>query len=44
MNRVLAAGVPIWRMYVGLQLVHPQLQAMGYLWKRGGHVETITRA
>jgi adenylate cyclase len=44
MNRVLAAGVPLWRMYVGLQLVHPQLQAMGYLWKRGQRVESIARA
>ena len=44
MNRVLEAGVPIWRMYVGLQLVHPQLQAMGYLWRRGEHVESVARA
>ena len=44
MNRVVEAGVPVWRMYVGLQLVHPQLQAMGYLWKRGGRVESIARA
>jgi hypothetical protein len=29
MTRVVAAGVPAWRMYIGLQLVHPQLQAMG---------------
>ncbi|TAJ24508.1 MAG: adenylate/guanylate cyclase domain-containing protein [Reyranella sp.] len=44
MNRVQAAGLPLWRMYVGLQLVHPQLQAMGYLWKRGEPVESIARA
>ncbi len=44
MNRVQTAGVPIWRMYVGLQLVHPQLQAMGYLWRRGEPVESIARA
>ena len=44
MRRVLEAGVPVWRMYIGLQLVHPQLQAMGYLWRRGERVETITRA
>lgn len=43
-ERVQAVGLPLWRMYVGLQLVHPQLQAMGYLWKRGAPVETITRA
>jgi len=35
MARVVAAGVPVWRMYIGLQLIHPQLQAMGYLWRRG---------
>jgi adenylate cyclase len=44
MNRVQAAGLPLWRMYVGLQLIHPQLQAMGYLWKRGEPVEAIARA
>jgi adenylate cyclase len=44
MNRVLEAGIPVWRTYIGLQLVHPQLQAMGYLWRRGGKVETIARA
>jgi adenylate cyclase len=44
MNRVVEAGVPVWRMYLGLQLVHPQLQAMGYLWKRGERVESIARA
>lgn len=44
MKRVLEAGIPVWRTYIGLQLVHPQLQAMGYLWRRGTRVETITRA
>lgn len=44
MKRVLEAGIPVWRTYIGLQLVHPQLQAMGYLWRRGGRVETIARA
>ena len=44
MTRVLAAGVPVWRMYVGLQLIHPQLQAMGYLWRRGEPVQSIARA
>ncbi len=44
MNRVQAAGIPLWRMYIGLQLVHPQLQAMGYLWRRGERVESIARA
>lgn len=44
MDRVMAAGIPLWRTYVGLQLVHPQLQAMGYLWRRGEPVESIPRA
>lgn len=44
MNRVLEAGIPVWRTYIGLQLVHPQLQAMGFLWRRGERVETIARA
>jgi adenylate cyclase len=44
MVRVLAAGLPMWRMYIGLQLIHPQLQAMGYLWRRGKLVQSIPRA
>ncbi|MGQ0583412.1 MAG: adenylate/guanylate cyclase domain-containing protein [Reyranella sp.] len=44
MTRVVAAGVPVWRMYIGLQLIHPQLQAMGYLWRRGEPVQAIARA
>lgn len=44
MNRVQAAGLPLLRMYIGLQLIHPQLQAMGLLWKRGAPVESIARA
>jgi adenylate cyclase len=34
MDRVVGAGVPLWRVYVGLQLIHPQLQAMGLVWQR----------
>jgi adenylate cyclase len=44
MNRVQKAGIPLWRMYIGLQLIHPQLQAMGYQWRRGQPVEAIARA
>ena len=44
MMRTLAAGIPVWRMYIGLQLIHPQLQAMGYLWRRGEPVQAIARA
>jgi adenylate cyclase len=34
MDRMLAAGIPLWRFYLGLQLLHPQLQAMGIVWRR----------
>ena len=44
MNRVLQTGIPLWRVYIGLQLVHPQLQAMGYMWRRGEKVQEIARA
>ena len=43
MSRAVAAGLPIWRFYIGLQLVHPQMVATGVLWKRGGTVEEIPR-
>jgi len=43
MSRAVAAGLPIWRFYIGLQLVHPQMVATGVLWKRGGTVEQIPR-
>ena len=44
MNRVLQAGIPLWRVYIGLQLVHPQLTAMGYMWRRGEKVQALARA
>lgn len=44
MNRVLQAGIPVWRVYLGLQLIHPQLQAMGFMWRRGEKVQEIARA
>jgi len=44
MNQVLKTGLPVWRVYIGLQLVHPQLQAMGYMWRRGGKVQEVARA
>jgi adenylate cyclase len=34
MARTIAAGIPLWRVYLGLQLMHPQLQAMGVMWRR----------
>jgi adenylate cyclase len=44
LTRVLQTGIPLWRAYIGLQLVHPQLQAMGYMWRRGEKVQEIARA
>jgi adenylate cyclase len=44
MKRVLQAGIPAWRVYIGLQLIHPQLQAMGFIWRRGETVQQIARA
>lgn len=44
MKQVLKTGIPVWRAYIGLQLVHPQLQAMGYEWRRGEKVREIGRA
>ena len=44
MNQVLKAGIPLWRVYIGLQLIHPQLTAMGYMWRRGEKVQAIARA
>ena len=43
MSRATAAGLPIWRFYIGLQLVHPQMVATGVLWKQGSVSEEIPR-
>ena len=43
MDRVVKTGLPIWRFYIGLQLIHPQLQAMGFMWRRGEPVQAIAR-
>lgn len=43
MTRVVDAGLPIWRFYVGLQLVHPQMVATGVLWRRGQGYEEVPR-
>jgi len=44
MERVCQAGLPIWRGYFGLQLVHPQLLATAYVWRRGEKVQEVVRA
>ena len=43
MEQVIAAGIPVWRFYLGLQLMHPQLTAMGVVWRRGAAVQEIAR-
>jgi adenylate cyclase len=43
MSRAVAVGVPIWRFYIGLQLVHPQMVATGVLWRRGQGYEQVPR-
>jgi adenylate cyclase len=36
-------GLPIWRFYIGLRVMHPQMAATGILWRRGGGYEEIPR-
>ena len=43
MKRVVVAGLPIWRFYIGLQLVHPQMVATGVLWRRDSGYEEVPR-
>jgi adenylate cyclase len=43
MKRAVAAGLPIWRFYIGLQVVHPQMAATGVLWRRDGGYEEVPR-
>jgi adenylate cyclase len=43
MKRSVAAGLPVWRFYIGFQLVHPQLVAMGVLWRRDSGYEAVPR-
>ena len=43
MKRAVAAGLPIWRFYIGLQVVHPQMVATGVLWRRDGGYEEVPR-
>jgi adenylate cyclase len=43
LKRAVAAGLPIWRSYVGLQLVHPQMLATGVLWRRDQGYQEVPR-
>ncbi len=42
-DRLEAAGAPVWRFYLGLQTIHPQLRAMGVVWRRGEGISEIAR-
>lgn len=42
-TRLYEAGAPLWRFYLGLQTLHPQLRAMAYVWTRDGATEAIAR-
>ncbi len=41
MDRIVGAGIPVWRVYLGMQLMHPQLQAMGLVWQRDQEVRVM---
>jgi adenylate cyclase len=42
-TRLVNAGAPLWRFYLGLQTLHPQLRAMAFVWTRGGATDEIAR-
>lgn len=42
-ERLCDAGAPLWRFYLGLQTLHPQLLAMGHVWMRGGGARELPR-
>lgn len=42
-DRLEAIGAPIWRLYLGLQTIHPQLRAMGVVWRRGEGYSEVAR-
>ncbi|MFI4988364.1 MAG: adenylate/guanylate cyclase domain-containing protein [Alphaproteobacteria bacterium] len=42
-ERLVAAGLPLWRASMSVRVLHPQLTAVNYLWLRGEPVERITR-
>ena len=44
LTRVVQAGIPLWRVYIGLQLVHPQLQRHGLHVAARREVQEVARA
>lgn len=35
-ERLVAAGLPLWRVHVGMSALHPQVESIGVTWTRGG--------
>lgn len=35
-ERVVRLGVPLWRGFVGVRTLHPRIEAVNYVWHRGG--------
>ncbi len=42
-ERLVAAGLPLWRANLSVRVLHPQLSAVNYVWLRGAPVERIDR-
>ena len=42
-ERLLAAGVPLWRVRVGQRLANPLIGAWGVIWTRGSGAEEVQR-
>ncbi|HKO09011.1 MAG TPA: adenylate/guanylate cyclase domain-containing protein [Alphaproteobacteria bacterium] len=40
-QRLVAAGLPLWRANLSVRVLHPQLNAVYYRWWRGGEVERL---
>ncbi|MEW5851543.1 MAG: adenylate/guanylate cyclase domain-containing protein [Myxococcota bacterium] len=38
-TRLIAAGVPVWRMFVPIPTLHPEVFGRGCIWKRGGRMQ-----
>ncbi len=41
-ERLLAAGVPLWRAHIAFNVLHPLYAGMGMTWRRGQGVEFET--
>ena len=42
-ERLVSAGVPVWRIRFGLRTLHPQVRAVGVLWTRGRGAQMTRR-